>query len=238
LGMKAFLYIQKNKKLLLILIAALVLLSVIGLYFYYTASSRHKPQQSSKARSPYLVIIDGLRVNCLNNGKPALLIFADRFTIEKTKIGVFTFGLTNTARMHNAQIQIFSSKAAGSKKAGYTDFKDSLSDKTISAGFPVRTSNIASFEIQPIKVSFLIGNTLVSEISAQSASLQMATKTFVFTGTVRATSGSSTLETDELSFFPAQGLLRTEKNYTLKRPSNPPLQGKGISVNIYLKQSK
>ncbi len=103
---------QRHIKLLQLFILTVSISSVVGLVLY-TYNDRisqitfdHPDSRPNKYVRP-LQDIHGFNFERNHKGKTVISIQADRFRIQKMKLGFFRFGLMNEAKFDNAHIKIF-----------------------------------------------------------------------------------------------------------------------------------
>jgi len=186
-------------------------------------------------------------------GKRVLSLKADRFTIEKKKIGFFRVGLLNMVRIENGVIDLYgriresslhdpaphpdqdSAKQQAPMKAGDNiTFKD-LFSKDALPSFSVK--NISSIEIRPVCINLHMEKSRVSQIKASEATIRLRERDVFFRGEVQVVSGPRSLTTDHLIFLPEQGIISTDQNYILKTPVES-LNGNGLTTDIFVGQNK
>ena len=244
-------------KILFLAIAAVALIG--GLAFFWFLREPDAPKDRKAAVQPaYRMQIEGLRFYGMNQGRRVVSITADRFTLRRGKIGFFSTGLTRTALIENAIIDIYTGAPAPSSrnappsagpplhnrrlppaaipKGGTAptpefDFGGLFSEETFSSLFPVR--NIAEIEVSPVTVRLHNDKSLLTEITAAKASVLLKDKEIRFTGNVRVSAGSSELTTEDLSFLPGTSRLRTDHPFVLKRGDRT-LQGASLTTDLFL----
>jgi len=100
-------------KILFLAIAAVALIG--GLAFFWFLREPDAPKDRKTAVQPaYRMQIEGLRFYGMNQGRRVVSITADRFTLRRGKIGFFSTGLTRTALIENAIIDIYAGAPAPS----------------------------------------------------------------------------------------------------------------------------
>ena len=196
-----------------------------------------RQEQRKGAQPEYRMQIEGLRFYGMNQGRRVVSITADRFTLRRGKIGFFSTGLTRTAQIENAIINIYAVATAPSSRhappsAGEFDFGCLFAEETFSSLFPVR--NIAEIEVSPVAVHLHNDKSVLTRIIAAKASVRLKDKEILFTGNVRVSTGSSELTTEHLSFLPGTSRLRTDHPFVLKRGDRT-LEGTSLTTDIFLK---
>lgn len=229
----------RRKKLYFFSIFILFIVVMAFIVYRYNAS-RPKVITEKVVLSPRKsrVQIRGFEFNGYNEGKKVLSIKADRFTVEKKKIGFLTTSLFNVANLNNSVIDIYGQGDESGKDvvtglkeqiSGVT-FKDTFSKDALLA-FPGKS--IASITMQPVSMSLYIGESLITRISASSASVRMKQRDIVFQGGVEVSSDKKTLTTDRLIFFPEKALINTNSHFVLKTIDGQS-EGEQLSADIFL----
>lgn len=221
----------KNNKFLIVLILIAFIAGGGGYHLYRQAAPGRLQTQNRSAAPSYRLDIGQLRFYGMVEGRPALSIQADNLTVERKKIGVFRFGLMNTARMVNVQIHLY-----GDNKNGNPDFSKSLSDESFKS-FPIRVGNVSSLEATPMDITLYLDEAVTTNVRASAASLRLKDRVIVFEGAVQIVSGQKTLAAERLSFDPQAGRFKTDKPFTLT-DGNRRLQGQGLMTDIFLRPVK
>jgi hypothetical protein len=185
------------------------------------------------------VHIRGLQFSGYNEGEKVISIKADRFTVEKKKIGFLTTSLFNVANLKNAIIDIYG-QGGVSEKGAVTGIEEQLSGVTFKDTFSkdalpgISQKAIASITIQPVSVNLYIGNANVARISASSANIRVKQRDIVFQGDVKVISGEKTLFTERLSFLPEEAIINTGGHFVLKTKEGR-LEGQQLSADIFFR---
>ena len=244
--------IEKEHKLFFLLL----LVSVIGVMIFLTYQFRtSRPQKSppkvfSHKYQKHRLQIRGFQFDGHDDGERVISIKADRFSIEKKKLGFFRLGLLNVARFENAVIDIYgkgkdpSRRAAGksSQKAadrsqtnlqvpGDVTFKGIFKKETLPS-FPVK--RISAIVIEPVSLNLYQEESLLTHINASSATIRLKGRSILFKGNVEMVSGSRSLRTEQLIFLPEEGVIKTNRPFELKTPSEQ-WDGARLSTDIYLR---
>jgi len=254
MAMKTFRYRKRQLIFPAILAVALVLGSA---WFWFKPIT---PKGGTVTQPPaYRMQIEGLRFYGMNGGRRVVSIVADRFTLRKGKIGFFSTGLTRTALIENAVIEIYagSAKARGGKlqdgsaairtggnpettgtpgtsgKAAMEniDFGGLFTEETFASLLPVRS--IARIEIAPVTVRLHNDRSVLTEVTAARAEVLLREREILFTGNVRVSTSGAELTTESLSFHPDTARLRTDRPFVLKQGRRT-LEGTGLSTDILL----
>jgi len=222
------------------LVAMIAFATPIFLYFHHRISSppfremnvllqRYKPQ----------LITMGFRYDRNCDGKKILSIKADRFTIDKKKLGPLKFSLMNVARFDNVFIQIFgtSRRTENSYEKLHVrnmedlTFKDAFSKKTLSS-FPVK--RISSLILKPIYVEIYDEQSLVTSISSASAALGLTNRNILFRGAVRVVSNARVLTADRLILQLEKPTLRILGRFSFKTHGKQ-WEGNQLITDIFLR---
>jgi|GEM_PF-1278684 len=172
-------------------------------------------------------------------GEKVLTIRADKFSVEKKKIGFITTSLLNVAVVKNARIDMYARNSVSGENAaaelkeqmsGVT-FEDSFSKDTL-ATLPIK--NVSSFSIEPVSLNLYNGDSLVTGISANSAEISIKQRAMVFKGNVKVVSGEKTLTTERVTFSPEKARFKTDSRYILKTKDGTS-EGIKFTSDIFLK---
>jgi hypothetical protein len=182
--------------------------------------------------------IRGLQFSGYNEEKKVISIKADRFTVEKKKIGFLTTSLFNVANLKNAIIDIYGQGNVSEKGAvigleeqlSGANFKDTFSKDALPA-FPGK--NVISITMEPVSVNLYIEGAPVTQVSALSANIRMKQRDIVFQGDVKVISGERTLITDRMAFNPEAANINTDSHFVLKTNEGQ-LEGEKLSADIFL----
>ena len=245
-------YVEHNKALRTF-IGLVLLFGIVGTVLVYTyhrtTISSKVPESTDSARLPTTrVEIRGMTYDGHLDGERVLSIRAERFSIEKKKLGFLRFGLLNVAKFENAFIRVYGQSVIPEKGDRETapgpnqdslagdhrselSFKGAFSKKTLPT-FPIK--NISSVLMEPVTVELHNEKTVVTSISASSADLRLKRKRITFKGNVTAVSGDRRLTADRVDFFPEHGVIKTGRQFTLKMPFKK-LEGSQLTADIFLK---
>ena len=214
---------------------------VVGLTitYYNHYSSNNENNRKDISRYPFPKsrhIIKGLHFDGWHEGKKVITIEADKFSVEKKKLGFFRFGLMNVARFENAFIHIFGKGllAGHGTDKPHQDltFKDIFSKETLPA-LPIK--KVFSVEIRPVCVELHDEKSVVMKISADFASIRIKKRDIFFKGHVRVESGPNSLTTDTLSFDPDTAVIKTNDHFILKSPEKQE-KGNRLKADLFLRQ--
>ena len=180
----------------------------------------------------------GFRFDGFHDGKKIITIKADRFSIEKKKVGFFRFGLLNEARLENAVIRIYGEeKKQKNKPTGHTGkrgqnvtFANVLSRDALP---PMKQKRVSAVSIAPVRVELYNGDSLLSSISAESATIRLRKRDLLFRGKARLESGNRVLTASQLRLLPAKGRIICDHHFLLMN-SGKKREGTHLSTDIFL----
>ena len=234
---------------------SLLLVSIVGgmgfLYYQSTGSAAHKTLRKSL---PYIssgpsLQITGVRYDGNREGTKSISIRADKFTIERKRLGFFRLSLFNVAKLKNAIIDVYGerikpsenavmlSKVPSSGKSQSNPQSPRLSFKSLFTAEALPSSSvkrISSLLIEPVCLNLHDEKSLVTQIIASSANIRLRNRDVLFEGDVRVKSRTATLKTGRLILLPENGLLRAEGHFILETPEKR-LEGEQFTTNIFLK---
>lgn len=179
-------------------------------------------------------------------GKKVLSIKADKFTLEKKKLGFFRLGFSNTARFANPVIDIYGTD--GGNKDSTLPKKDSgAAQKDIRTSEQVDFSGIfekealpsfhmkriASVILEPVCINLYQDKAQLTQITASFATIRLKQRVIVFKSNVRVKSGSRSLRTSRLVFHPESAIMEADGSFVLSAGGEE-VEGKSISTNIFL----
>lgn len=185
--------------------------------------------------------IRGFRFDGTHEGKKTISIKADRFSIDKKKLGFFRFGLMNVARLENAFIHIYGSRGLPGKNPDESHsniksrqsltFKNVFSKEALPS-FPIK--RISSIVMEPVYVELHDEQSVVTRISAASAAIRLKKGDILLKGNVRVASGARVLTTDQLSMLPEKAIVKTDQHFVLKTPEEQ-YEGDHLTTDIFLR---
>jgi len=182
--------------------------------------------------------ITGFQFNGLSQGKKTLSIYADKLTVQRKKIGVFRFGLSNEVRLENAHIKVYLDTAGSevrlNKKRGEKNSKLGLnalvSRDTFSA---TGVKRITSVVMSPVRIQLIRKNSLMAEITATQAGVRARKRDLMFKGDVRLISGDKVLEAARILVDPKSMRVECDKGFVL-RSSHKVRRGGHLVTDIFL----
>jgi hypothetical protein len=228
-----------------------ILGGLVFLYYHQRGSNDPKTQQRiSHYRYPQnRHQIRGFTYYGTHEGKKIISIKADKFAIEKKKLGFFRLGLIDEAIFKNAVIDIYGKREepvrnstlrvlsqttdiSGSdvKESQGITFKAVFAEEVLQS-FPKK--HISSIMIEPISLNLHDENSLVTKITASSASIRLKERDILFEGDVRVVSDTRLLKADKLSMRPEDSVISTDGHFTLKTPEKK-WEGQRLTTDIFL----
>ena len=216
---------------------------VFAYYHHRTSIPQNNIQSISRHRNSHnpRFEIKGFHYDAHYKGKRAISIKADRFSIQKKKVGFFRFGLLNEARLENASIRIYGrsklsesnpdeSRNKANPRQALT-FDNVLSRQTLPS-LPIR--RISSIVMEPVYVEIHDEQSAVTQISASSAAIRLKKRDIVFKGDVKVVSGSRILTTERLRMLPEDFAIRADRHFVLNT-AKMQLEGDQITTDIFLR---
>jgi hypothetical protein len=243
---------QRHKRFFFLFLLGAVIAGVVYLYYQYRISAPQKVgQEDSLYGFPkHRLRIGGFQFEGHFEGRRTISIKADNFTIQKMKLGFFRFGLMNVARLKNAVIDIYGRRDGSDKKSAPDSseqttgrlqpnaqlgkgiiFEDVFRKESLPS---FSTKRIHSIMIEPVCVNLHDEKSLVTQITASSATIRLKARDISFKGGVRVVSGSRSLMTDQVSLVPENGILKTRRHFILESPGKR-LEGEQLTTDVFLK---
>jgi len=241
--------ISKRDKIIFPLLLT-CLAGALFLYFQHRTSEKPEVPEKTAVRTypEPRHAIEGFQYEGHHEGRKILSLHAEKFQIEKKKIGFLRFGLMNVARFTKATLDIYGKRV---ESEGSTA-PETSSRPTLTLPAPVPDQNIsfkgafteqampsfpgqkiASIIMEPVIVRLRDQTSTLTKISANSATIRLREGEILFKKNVRVESGSRVLTTEELSMVPKDGLLRTRQRYVMKTPEKW-FAGEGVTTNMAL----
>ena len=235
--------ILKFCRLFLILVPILSIASMIFLFNRHRTLSNHNTQQEV-LRQKLLqsrLEVKGFKFDRSNSGENILSIKADKFTIEKKKLGFFRLGLINVAIFENAVIDVYlKRKSSGDESKPLGDDWDFLGEDlpSLRDAFPsFSKKRISSIIIEPVCLNLQGERSLLTQLTAKSAIVRLKNHGILFKGGVRVVSGDKSLITERLNFSPENFVMKTKRHFILKT-SDKKLEGNQLTVDFFLNPVK
>lgn len=216
----------------LLLLLVLVVAGTIFLFNRHRTLTTCEIQKEGPRQrySKHRLQIKGFKFNSHDNGEKTLSIKADKFTIEKKKLGFFRFGLINVAIFENAIIDIYLKRKLFNNRSNFIrkalpSLKDALPSFS--------TKRISSITIEPVCLNLRDEKSLFTQITSNSAMIRLTKQNILFKGGVQVVSGDKSLITERLNFFLENSVMKTERHFILKTPEKR-LEGNRLTVDILL----
>jgi hypothetical protein len=239
---------KKRHQTIFILALAVVIATAAFLYYRHRA---FKPKDLPLKNSPYRVMkqraeIRGFQFDGHFEGRKIISIRASKFRIEKRKLGHFTLGLMNVARFQDAVIDLYGQRQEGRSENPVSKALHEQGEPSSPAPMSVTFKNafkkealpilpvkrISSVTLEPVRVHLHDGETLLTAISAASATLRLKNRDMLFKGQVRVSSGNRSLTTDRLSLSP-DATLQAKGHCVLRTPGKT-MEREGLGTDIFL----
>jgi len=219
-------------RLLLLLLLFLVVAGTIFLFNRHRTLTTCEIQKEAPRQrySKHRLQIKGFKFDSRDNGEKTLSIKADKFTIEKKKLGFFRFGLINVAIFENAVIDIYLKRKLSN--IGSDFIREALpSLRDVLPSFSAK--RISSIIIKPVCLNLWNEKSLFTQITSKSAIIRLKKHNIIFKGDVQVVSGNKSLATERLNFFPEKSIMKTERHFILKT-SQKKVEGDQLTVDIFL----
>ena len=243
--------IPKRSKLIFFILSVSVIGAMAFLYHKHRTSIviNSIPEFQHQPYPGHRVQIQGFHFEGNYEGKKAITITAERFTIEKRNLGLLRFGMLNVAKLKNAVIDIYGqvikdsissdqnghhqtygrANLKGQSKRGIT-FANVFKKETLPS-FPEK--RISSILIDPICLKIHVDNFLITQITATTASIKLKNRHIVFNGDVRVISGENILQTGQLTLIPEKAILQTDHHFIIKTAEKRE-EGEHLRTDIFL----
>ena len=175
---------------------------------------------STPAVSRHRLHMKGVRYDGISDGKKTFTVRADRFTVDKKKVGFFRISALNTVRLVNARIDVYArSPGAPAHTSAAPDtprdtnphpgaappaaeigmplhLPEELTDGTIV--LPGRAP-VTEVVMEPVEIRVYEGEALAAVISASRATVDARNRALVFTGNVHARFGERNMVAQRLT---------------------------------------
>lgn len=235
--------ILKFYRFFLLLVPLLAVAGIIFLFNRHRTLSNHNTQQEV-LRQKLLhsrLQIKGFKFDRSNNGKNILSIKADKFTIEKKKLGFFRLGLINVAKFENAVIDVYlKRKSSSDESKPLGNDWDFLGEDlpSLRDAFPsFSKKRISAVIMEPVCLNLRGERSLLTQLTSKSAIVRLKKRDLLFEGNVRVLSGDKSLITERLNFSPENFVMKTKRHFILKT-SDKKLEGDQLTVDFFLNAVK
>ncbi|MCP3876148.1 MAG: hypothetical protein GY699_23755 [Desulfobacteraceae bacterium] len=210
--------------LIFILLISLTLVVVLK-YISATDTTRTKFPLKSKSVSRPFHDIKTFYYSKTEKGQRVFTIQADRFRVQKKKLGMIRFGLVKEVVVDNAKIDIYQIPET------QINLQTIVDPKTLSKFKANKSKNII---FKPVTLRVLAEKGMpVTTISAQSAGVDIKDKKFVFKENVKVVSSGKTLYAGSLSMTSKGGEMVARDGFVLKLPEQI-IKGDTLHTNIFL----
>ena len=196
-----------------------------------TSFTQSTPQEVfNQKNSNYRLQIKGFEFDSFVEGKNVISIKADKFTIEKKKLGFFRLGLINDAIFKNAIIDVYlKRKASGIDTDFINESLPSLKDALPS----FTKKRISSIIIEPACLNLMDKKSLVTRITSKSAFIRRTKHNILFKGGVQVVSADKRLMSERLILSSENSVMKIDSHFILKTPEKK-IEGDYITLDIYL----
>jgi len=243
---------NRSKFLFFFLLASVLGGSVFLYYQQRTIMRTHINEEVPSTPYPkHGVEIQGFHFEGHYKGKRIITINAEKFTIQKMKLGFFRFGMLNVANFKNADIDIYGESIKvpvslipntshrttdGSNPRTQLSRGITFSDVFRKESLPLFSKKrISSILIEPVCFRLHDENSLIMMITATSATIRLKNRDFLFNGDVQVTAGLNVLQTDQLILIPENGILKTDHHFLLRTPKKR-VKGDCLRTDIFLQK--
>lgn len=231
---------DRKKSLVLGLLITVAVIGIAAPLVFW--SQRRTPATAAPAtptasfsRSAFNNTITGFRYTGTVDGRPVLFIRADRFTVQKRKVGFFRFGLMSEAVLENAEIRIHPNQGGAVEHAvsmapAAATAQTEIAGKSVmnaksSASLPeifkdsvlplFHGKRVSAISAHPVRI--VIGTGAAATVmTAHYGKIRVREKDILLEGAVVVTAGDRTLKTRHLSIKPERWLLVAEGDYSLE----------------------
>lgn len=217
-----------------------MVVTVVGTIFVFsrnrnlTAQDTQQEMLSRQRNLNYRLQIKGFKLDSFDSGEDVLSIKAEKFTIEKKKLGFFRLGLINVAIFKNAIIDIYlKRKNPGNDIDNLIEGLPALKDALPSFS----AKRISSIIIEPVCLNLWDEKTLLTQITSKSAIIRLIKQDIHFKGAVQVVSGNKRLITENLEFSSENSVLKTDRHFIL-RTSKETINGNHIILDMFLNRVK
>lgn len=244
--------IKSRHRLIFLSVLGLLVGGIAVLYVQHRLSNPERAaQESTRTSYPrHDVQIRGFMFVGHHEGRRLISIKADAFSVEKKKLGPFRFGPINVAKFRNAVIDIYGKRRDPVQKAApestgqraeiiRTDVPPLSPGMTFKELFtrnalpPLPVKGVSSILIAPVRMNLHDDESMVTQISAASATISLRKRNILFEGNVRVQSGSKHLMTEQLVLFPENATLKTDRHFFFRTPDEA-LNGEYLTADISL----
>lgn len=215
--------------------------SIIFLSYYQHQSNKAPPASKVFDTTRYPAVqqeIGGFFLNRFSGNRRIITIKADKFLVEKKRLGFLRFGLMNEVRLDNAVLAIYADKIQNGGidkkhrkiRSQRLTYKNLFSEKTLS---PISSKRICSVTMTPVRIELHDERTTFTIISADSGKIRLTKRDILFMGNVRLVSGDKVLLTDQVRLIPEKGEIECDHPFTLTS-SGQKRTGNHLFTDVFL----
>ena len=228
----------------------------VAAYLGFTLYQRHAPEprdvEEKAERQPLpgpSFRMEGFHYTGTHRGEKSIAIRADEFTVEKKKLGFFRFSLMNTARLKNAEIDIYGVRAdnpegtargtsgpadgQSTPRAGDSRIETIRSVLQRQALTSFSAKQFSSIIVEPISLRMHSDHALITQITAGSATISLRGTHVILRNGVRAVSGTSVLKAERATLTLNHPILITAERFLLVAPGEK-LEGHRLQTDVGL----
>jgi len=229
----------------------LILILVFWFIYFYHAHFRRTPSLpavSEPSVSRPSLNIEGFAYEDYQGNRKTLSIKAASLVVDKKKIGFFRFGLINTVRLNNAEIDIYAPERDTIPSPSYSHLDHNILNTEIQGGAKridfrsvfspkifksISRKQIASIKIEPAIIRIYDDTRALLTIKCGYLKINLRSGLSIFEKGVQVATELKTLTTEQLNFIPDRCLLRTDKAFLLKTPQGE-LRGNCLETDLFL----
>jgi len=216
--------------------SALIII-LAGMMYNFTPRTDVRKNKPEIDHSPHLFEVIDLNYESFNNGNRTISFKADRFSIQRKKIGFFRVGLVNMGVFDNADVVLHLQHQGNDYSCCHESSEDAPDEQSLpdlSKMLPPHAAGrISSVTLKPVILSLVDGNSVLTRITSESAELRLTGPGIEFTGNVEVVSEDKTLKTRRLIFYPDDFYLEITGGFVLEDPEARS-KGEGIILDIRL----
>jgi len=220
-----------KKKSLQFLVCISLIISIAIIFVYYPDIQDKEPQQAtgtSRALSKPFHDIKGFHFSRNESGQRMFVLQADRFRVQKKKLGMIRFGLMKEVVVDNAKIDIYKIQNQELNLL-------SIAGPETLAEFKTKSTGKIIFSPVLLRVMSQDGQGL-TKISAGSAIFDLKSRQVVFHQDVEIQSGDRTLHAGSLSILSTEGRAMAAEGVVLTSPDGT-IRSDTLLTDIFLTPS-
>ena len=213
---------QHGHNLIGLLMLGLAMAGVFFVLYGYQHSETKAPEVTQNQKNKYRYPkpshdIKGFKYEGMVDGQRKIRITADRFSIQKKKMGGLRFGLMQEAVFENAKIHLYGINDAGSDKIRDEGSEGRAQRIAQSADFlsantlPFLPKKIAGVRLTPAALYLHWEEGSVTGIYGKKAEIQSKEKSLVFTGRSAGAFQDKRISAGRIRFFPEKQMIVADK---------------------------